>query len=214
MNIHADYREEFTSNLMLLKKCNRTYNWLIIAYFFLLAIFPLVSLMMLLATVISNDSIFLVIDSILTTPLLYYCAYKAVYQKRDLPAVGIPAVLLVNQIILGIARHHLTGKFINGRWTFKAVSYVFGIHLVLLIIAAVFAFINYTTNKNYHWLEEQHGFPYFNERFEEQNEDIQQTNILDEYTQNYQRHMKTAKDEMDELPVLPPENNTEDIRQE
>ena len=212
MNIHTDHREDFTVNYTALKRCRSIYNKLFIGYMFLLAVFPLVSVFIAVGTVISNDSIFLMLDSIVMTPLLYFCAYKAVYHKRDLAAVAIPAIFLVNQLILGISRHHLSGKFINGLWVFKAVSYVFWIHLILLCIAAVFSFFNMQANVKYHWLEEQPGFPHFNERFENQLEDQKQTSILDEYTMNYQQRMKTASSEMQdiELPVITEKEDSND----
>lgn len=63
------------------------------------------------------------------------------------------------------------------------------------------------TNKKYKYLEEQPGFPYFNERYEEQKFDSIQTKIKSEYQQNYERRMKTASENMEELNTAPPVSN-------
>ena len=190
---------EFSKNRAMLNRCNKMYTRLAIAYAFVLLVFPIASLMISFATIISHDSIFLIIDSIVMFPPMIWFAWKAVYAKRDLPAMGIIAFMVINQIILGISRHYVSGKWMNGLWTFKSVEYCFWINLGVGIVLTVIAAINLATNIKYHWLEEQYGFPHFNERFQQQCDDKQQREILDQFQQEVNRLKKTATDEMPEL---------------
>ena len=53
--------------------------------------------------------------------------------------------------------------------------------------------IGFKTNLKYHWLEEQYGFPLFNERAEEQKVRI------DQFQCEYNRLKRTQSNAMDEL---------------
>ena len=88
-----------------------------------------------------------------------------------------------------LLRHHFFQRLMVGFWVFTVYS----------AGAIVLAVICLRANITYHYLEQQPGFPLFNERAEEQRFNKIQRGIKDEFQQEMERRMKTATDSMSDL---------------
>lgn len=166
--------DEMAHNSALLKRCTKTYNIIVIIYAGMCAFYAGVALFqILLGTTVSPFFTFL--DGIAFKGALFFCGLMACY-KHDTKFILFAVVIALINIFLN--------DNIN--------SLIFAVSVVLSIATA-------SVNKEYHYLEKQFGFPYFNERFEEQNLDTRQRAIKDEYQQNYERLLKNSSSEMDDI---------------
>ena len=75
----------------------------------------------------------------------------------------------------------------------------FWVFMIYTVGALILGAFNLKTNLTYHYLEEQPGFPLFNERAEEQRYNKIQRGIKDQFQQEMERRMKTAADSMGDL---------------
>ena len=190
--------KEFARNLSLLNKCSRNYKRLIIAYFFSMAFFPLLSLFLMLGSVFADDTIFLTFESFIVYSVGAYCAWQAAYKKRDLFVIFTGAIAVINQIILIIFKRYANGEYLK-YFKFDSIGYTSRIHLLLMIIILIIVLVNLKTNMTFHKLEQEDGYPHFNERFFEQNMKSRQMAIKDPYQQQFEKLKLTAADQMTEL---------------
>ncbi len=174
--------DEMARNAKLMKQCNRIYNTVVTVYAVICAFYAGVTLFMLfLGQALNPLPPF--IDGIILKGALFFCGLMACY-KHDTKYTLFAIVIMVISVFISDA--------ING---------------IIAVVTVILSVVTAYTNRQYHYLENQFGFPYFNERFEEQNLDIRQSNIKDSYRQNYERMMKTSSADMDDVST---ENNTPD----
>lgn len=192
--------KEFAHNLTLLNKCNKNYKRLIIAYLFSLTFFPLLSFFLMLGSVFADDTIFLTFESLVVYSLAIYCAWQAAHNKRDLFVLFTGGLAVFNQVILIIFKRYANGEYLK-YFKFDSVGYTSRIHLGLLLIILIIVAVNMKTNIIFHKLEEEDGYPNFNERFFEQDMTSRQLKIRDPYQEKVESLKKTASEEMSELTV-------------
>ncbi|MCM1507142.1 MAG: hypothetical protein NC177_08425 [Ruminococcus flavefaciens] len=168
-------KNNYAKNLAMLKKCRRIYNIIFWIYFLLcvpLAVITLIYGILSLATVNSN-----VIGFVMTFILLlalFATGLLSIYKKETkftyLPL--LPAVILV------LVNCFSDMYFLN----IITLDSMGPIHMVIAIASSLILTV---THRNYRWLEQQEGFPYFNVRFEENK------NKLEEYKKNnpYQHYI-------------------------
>lgn len=166
--------DEMARNSAILKRCNKTYNIIVTIYAVMCAFYAGIALfMMLLGKTMSPLITFL--DGVIFKGALFFCGFMACY-KHETKFVLFAVVIALINIFLS--------DNINGL--------IFAVSVILSLATA-------SANKEYNFLEKQYGFPYFNERFEEQNLDSRQREIKDEFQQNYERLMKNSSSEMDDI---------------
>lgn len=166
--------DEMARNRKLLKECNRAYNTVTTIYAVICAFYAGVILFgMFLGTV--NSQLLAFLDGVVFKGALFFCGLMACYKHDTKFTLFAMVIALINTFL---------NDCIN--------SPVFIITIILSVVTAV-------ANKKYHYLENQFGFPYFSERFEEQNMNTRQREIKDEYQQNYEKYMKTSSSDMTDI---------------
>lgn len=110
--------------------------------------------------------------------------YYGIYAHKDFPAIIGPAVWMVF-------------SFASGGLTFRG-AFV-GMTILQLIVAAATIPVCIINNRKYRWLEEQPGYPYFNQRFEEQKMDSLRHEIKPDYVTKYENMRKTETSEMEDF---------------
>lgn len=166
--------DEMARNRTLLKKCNGAYNTVTTIYAVICGFYAGAILFgMFLGTVSSQLLAFL--DGVVFKGALFFCGFMACYKHDTKFTLFAMVIALIN-------------TFLNDC-----------INSFICIITIILSVVTAAANKKYHYLENQFGFPYFNERFEEQNLDTRQREIKDEYQQNYERLMKNSSSDMTDI---------------
>ena len=193
---------DFSRNYTLLKRCKKLYSYMF--YYFLVAglllvIYSITSMTGLAwdwlavaggADPLSPVAFVMTIDSVIVAPLCFFLAYRGSLRQNDL------SVLLLMMLALG----NLTFLIVlEKKHFFDRIMVSFLVGALYSAAALVLGAVNMKTNRTYHWLEEQPGFPLFNERAEEQRFNKIQRGIKDEFQQEMERRMKTASDSMTDL---------------
>lgn len=166
--------DEMARNLKLLKQCNGTYNTVTTIYAAICAFYAGVAFFQILLSTTFHP-FFTFLDGILFKGALFFCGFMACY-KHDTKFTLFAMIIAVINV------------FLNDN-----------INSLICIITIVLSVVTSFTNKQYHYLENQFGFPYFSERFEEQNLDKRQREIKDEYQQSYERYMKNLSFDMTDI---------------
>ncbi|MCM1314563.1 MAG: hypothetical protein NC040_09065 [Muribaculaceae bacterium] len=175
-------RKNFTENHFALKKCERIYSFIFWAY--ALSCIPYACAIFIYAVLESLilGNILDLIRNFLLTLAVFVSGLVSVYKKE-------PKFTWLPVIIAFIAE--LASGFHDTFSLFLGISLVSSILLTLV-------------HKKYRWLEQQEGFPYFNEFFEEQknksalnehNEHIDNN----PYQQTIIERYKTSSGKMDEI---------------
>ncbi|MBR4023214.1 MAG: hypothetical protein IKI94_11625 [Ruminococcus sp.] len=193
------YNKEMARNLVLLKKCRRIHSTtfyiflvggiMFIIYAFLnSAIFAWEWLYA--KTSITSPSgvvIAVIIDALIVAPLAFFFAYRASIKLHDLCAVwGI--LLETANLILMI--------YLKSDGFFKPLKFAFYVASLYSVLGIITLSFNLWANIVYHKLEEAEGFPHFNERFTEYEEEKLQRKIMDKYEISMRERMKTSTDTM------------------
>lgn len=194
--------DDFAKNLCLMKRCKKAYT--VIFYCFLVGGLLLVIYSFTSMTGLSWDwlavaggvdplspiSFVMIGVSIVLAPLSFFFAYRGSQKQNDLSVILLmmlnAAALL---LIIVLQRHHFFNRLMIGFWVF----------MIYTVGALILGAFNMKTNLTYHYLEEQPGFPLFNERAEEQRYNKIQRGIKDQFQQEMERRMKTAADSMGDL---------------
>ncbi len=103
--------------------------------------------------------------------------YYGIYAHKDWAAIAGPAIWLFFGLASGALP--LGGAFV-------------GMTILQIIVAAATIPVCIINNRKYRWLEEQPGYPYFNQRFEEQKIDATQHDIKPDYVSRYENMRKTG----------------------
>lgn len=111
---------------------------------------------------VSGDSLFLFFDGLVFKGAILYCGYMGTYKRDSKYAAAAPIIAAFNSGIGVIFSNN--GNYLD---MFLLSSGPFTNLLVFFITIILMALTIYA-NKLYKWLEEQPGFPHFNERYDEQ----------------------------------------------
>ena len=195
--------QEFSQNSMKLKRCKKIYTvtffYFVIASiaFLLYGIIGLVSVgadqylnHVIEKVVITPVTTAFAIDALLVAPVTAYLGYRLNLLKHDLSG------------LLGIMLH--TGNIIlclvgNAHKMFDAIKLPFYVTMVYSILCLTCFVLMLRTNAVFRWLEDQIGYPYFNERMLEQEFDRKQMEIKSPFQVEMERRMKTASDSMNDI---------------
>lgn len=169
--------DEFAHNKMIMKRCNKAYNIIVTIYAGVCLFYAGVAVFQILlgATQSAFITFLKFLDGIVFKGALFFCGFMACY-KHNTKFTLFAIIIAVINIFIADGLNEL----------------IFAMTVILSLATVLY-------NKEYHYLENQFGFPYFNERFEEQNIDTRQREIKDEYQQNYERYMKTSSSDMSDI---------------
>lgn len=120
--------------------------------------------------------------------------YLGIYRHMDMPVIIGPLAWILAGLV--------TGELALG-------GIMIGLNILMIIVNLGTIPLAIYANHKYHWLEEQPGFPYFNERFEEQKIDKIQHDIKPEYVTNYENMRKNETDQMKDLDMPVPDVKNE-----
>ena len=149
---------------------------------------------------VAGDVWFLFLDGFVFKGLLMYCGYTGVYKRSDFHALTAPLVALVNLPLPAFANGtNYMDIFLGG------VMEGFGMASIVLTISVILALLTLKANRDYRYLEEQEGFPYFNERVNEQN------NAPKEYIPQFQPLSPEKKGDMDDIPEISKDSKMDEI---
>lgn len=163
--------DELAHNAALMKRCNKTYDIIVKIYAVVCAFYAGVALFQIMLCV-AQHPLLTFLDGILFKGALFFCGLMACYKHNSKFAFFAMIITVIN-------------IFLNG-----------GVNALICVITVLLSIASISVNEQYHYLENQTGFPYFNERFEEQNLDTCQRGIKDEYQQNYERLIKNSSSDM------------------
>ncbi len=199
-----DLNQEFSRNHAMLIRCNKIYKF---SFYFFIASSILVLLFSVFESVggipdytirvrlaeaqpITPVILFFFLDAVLLAPVSAYLGYRATILHHDLSAIAIAIVHGLHLVLITLLKVK--------HWfdVYTLPYYVFAVFSAALITAALITLRN---NVKFHWLEEQVGYPYFNERALDQEFDRRQMEIKSPYQLEMERRMKTATDSMTDL---------------
>lgn len=200
MKIYENTYAEMLANYTALKRCKRIYNIIGIFYAAFSIIYAYDSLEAMLSIDIQLFPVLL--DGIVFKAATLIFGYGSCYSHKNVFSLCTIIISLCSIIMAA------NGIGVVSISTFKRP------YTPLLFLCIFAALVVFFTNIKYKYLEEQPGFPYFSERFEEQKFDSIQTNIKSEFQQSYEKRLKTATDKMEELDIAPPVNDRSDINKQ
>ncbi|HBB71744.1 MAG TPA: hypothetical protein DCZ71_03965 [Ruminococcus sp.] len=156
---------DFYKNRSMLKKCEKVHNTVSKVYCVLCALIMLASFLMIVMS-ISSGEVLKFAGIFLSAGAVWYLGVVGVYKKIDIFSLAAPALALISLLL---------AKSVNASFIMGAVSEL------LFIASVICAVISLPANMKYRWLEQQYGFPYFNERQTEHELDMIQSDIKDRY---------------------------------
>lgn len=165
---------ELMKNRALYKKCEKTYKWIFGIYALFCLAFVVTSFSACFNPLGFGQFALIFFDGVICKCAMFVSGYIGAYKKNDRFAILAPCILLLNSLL-----------------------FMYAVNFGMLLISAAIAAVNVMTDKKYHILEEQEGFPYFNESLLEQEQHIKQQKIKDDYTINYERLKKSSADSME-----------------
>ncbi len=178
----------YAKNLIMLKKCQKIYTFIFWVYFVSCVPTALITLIygtMALANNIGSISGFSVTMVLLLA--LFATGLLSVYKKETkFTYLPIPVALLLTLI------NSFDDMFFLNALTLYSMG---TIHIVIAVACSVLLTF---THKKYHYLEQQEGFPYFNERFEENKNKLTEYENNNPYQHNLDRY-KNSSGKMDEI---------------
>lgn len=192
---------EIARNALKMKKCKKIWSYTFYVYLvggIFMIMYSLTSMTGVswdwFMTLMGKDSLsgvaFLMIaDYFVVAPLGFFLAFKGSYGHSDLGAMLAPVLNIANLIFVTILRFkHLFD--IN-----PVAFYISLFYSSLCIGVSVF---NIRANYVYHQLETQRGFPHFNERFIEREEEQNMKERMKEYKDTHKSNKKIISD-MDDV---------------
>lgn len=182
---------DFAKYSIRLKKCKKIYNIIIIAYILICLVYSLAMLFML---IISPDKarVSIVLDCIIFKPVEFIFALICCYKHKT--CYGYFAVILqLSCVILNVMSKTYIDNLVS-----KVIP-TFNANILILLIMTALAIILTFVNRSYIFLEQQAGFPYFDEKFEDQKFDAIRNSIKNDFQTKMEEYQKNAPDSMAEL---------------
>ncbi|MBR6670076.1 MAG: hypothetical protein IKL31_04935 [Ruminococcus sp.] len=194
------YSNDMTLNLMRLKRCKKIYSFVFYIYLLggiLLIVYSIVNSVIFawewfyaITTTARSPSglvIGVIIDAIIVAPPAFILAYHGSVKQHDIYAIFALVLISLNLVLMIILKNK---KF------FDPMPFAFYVVLLYSVVCIGVSLLNIWANIVYHKLENSYGFPHFNERFSEYEEEKNQRKIMDKYEMEMRRRMKTATDTM------------------
>lgn len=166
---------DMAHNAMLMKRCGKIYSRVTIIYAVICLFYAGITFFQILLGKTGN-AFFTFLDGIFFKGILFFCGLMACY-KND------------NKYILYALVSEVICLFISDS------------NIFIFIISVILSAVTVYANRQYNFLKNQSGFPYFNERIEEQKLDRRQYEIKSEFQQNYERYKKQSSDNMPDIEV-------------
>lgn len=187
----TQYDDETVKNSALMNKCRRIYNRVSILYAALVVPYALICIIsgLLLRT---TGSVFILLDSFFLKSALVVCGIAACYKKSSAFVIYAVCIQILSVFVCpagGTFLDVLCGSLVTGM----------GFNGILVAVVAVLSGFTLYANKKYHWLEEQYGFPHFNERQIKYDEESFENSIKDKYQRNYESIVKNNFHDMQDL---------------
>ena len=194
--------EEFMQNSIMLKRVKRINGIAFFVYLisgFIMMAYSLTSMVGLSwdwiamythIPLMSYVSFILIIDSFIICPLSFYLTYRVSLLHHSLSGLIVIPVQIANYGLM---------IWLNAIHFFERIPIAFYAVTIYSVLCILAGGANMWAVIKYHWLEDQEGFPQFNPRFEEYNENKHEREIMDPYLREMQRRQKASSGEMTEL---------------
>ena len=193
---------EFSENLIALNKCKRNYSIIWWSYAIMAAADILFGIIGNIAAW-GSDTPLLLADTVIFVPLICFFGCGGASHKNSTLAIAAAALVVSNAILLRICSFCVTGTIFGGMGgipiKYNVIERGARWYLAMTVITVPVMIMNIKTNRIYHFLEQQIGFPYFNLRYEEQKFNRVQHGIKDEFRQYAEKLKKTESSEMLEI---------------
>ncbi|NLT08875.1 MAG: hypothetical protein GXY08_05165 [Ruminococcus sp.] len=186
-------------NAMLMNKCKKICNRVGIAYMVGCGMYIFAATYLMILTV-AGDAMFLFMDGFVFKGLILFFGYSGVYKHNDKFALAAPFVAFLN---LGLTA--IIGGTNYMDMFLGAVMQGFEMASIVLAFSVLLAAFTLKANRDYRYLEQQEGFPYFNERFHEQD------NAPKEYIPQFEQLCDEKKGSMDDIPEISKDNKMDEI---
>lgn len=173
-------KSEFQKNRDALKSCKRIDFIMCIAYFVMC--FPVVAESFFRGFVFGLETLILLFFGILANIAVFFLGYWGCYRKNITYSMAASLVALVSGIVC-VALDTAFGDALM----FISTSTIGLSNLATAMFSGLLIQLNIYNIKRYNYLEEQPGFPYFNDLIEKQKEERRQFEIKSEYEKTYER---------------------------
>ncbi len=179
----------YAKNLTMLKKCQKIYN--IIFWVYCISCIPTAVMILIYGTLALassvNENVFSFTATMILLVALFVTGLLSVYKKeKRFTYLPIPIAILLSLI------QCFDDMFFLNVITLDSMESLY------IVIAVASSIILTVVNKKYRWLEQQDGFPYFNERFEENKNKVSEQKKNSPY-QHYIDRYKNSSGKMDEI---------------
>lgn len=182
-------KNNYFKNRKTLRRCERVYKIIFTVYFATCVPVSLITLIygsMALATVSSD--IFRFTATMILSLALFGTGLLSVYKKeKKFTYLPIPVAVLLSAV----------NSF--DEMDFLNILSLYSLGSTYIFIAVASSVILTFTHRNYRYLEQQDGFPYFNERFEENKNSLNDYNNNNPYQQTMNRYKKSSSEKMDDI---------------
>lgn len=179
----------YFKNLKMLKRCERIYKLIFLTYFISCIPVTVITLIygsMALATVSNN--VFRFTATMILSLALFGMGLLSVYKKeKKFTYLPVPVAILLSAV-----NSFAEMDFLN-------ILSLYSLGSTYIFIAVASSVILTFTHKTYHYLEQQDGFPYFNERFEENKNSLSNFNNNNPYQQTMEKYKKSSSGKMDDI---------------
>lgn len=179
-----DAYDEMTKNGMDMQKITKLCNRVSIIYAALCLPYALAHILSCLIFPEGFNILYLILDSVIMKSAIFFCGFMSCYKHKNIFVIYTFLIQLLNLILDNF---------------FKTSILDFNFNYLIFIAVIVMSILTFCANKKYEYLENQFGFPHFNERRTNQEFDKKQREIKDEFQQNYERIIKTSSDEMTDM---------------
>lgn len=182
----------FAMHLHMLKRCNKVYNAVSILYVAGCGMYAIAAVYLMLISM-NGDILYLLFAGPVSKSALLVCGYLGTYKKNDMFAMAAPCIMIISLFIPEC--FHSIGNYFD---IFMGIVISgFSIDAIYLAASVILAAVTIITNRKYRYLEEQEGFPYFNERFELQKAGGSQYGSS--VREQVEERKKTQHSDMDEI---------------
>ncbi|MBR1592766.1 MAG: hypothetical protein IJ666_07140 [Ruminococcus sp.] len=181
-----NYRHETSDFKKSLNTCKTIYNLFGYAYIFIYGMTAAVSLVygVVQLCFLNSNWIDIILDGIIFKAAAFVPAYLSIYKKENKYILFALLILIINILTVKLFSS-LSGMVSEGIFT------------MTFIMSAVTLW----ANNKYHFLENQYGFPYFDELKTENFLDEISSNIKNEFKIASEQRRKTASDSMGDIVV-------------
>lgn len=173
-------KSEFQKNRDTLKSCKRIDFIMCIAYF--ATCFPVAAISFFRGFVFGLETLILLFFGILANIAVFFLGYWGCYRKNIAYSIAAAVVAMVSGIVCTVLDAALGEALI-----LVSTSMVGGFNIGTAMFSGLLIVLNMYNIKRYNYLEEQPGFPYFNDLIEKQKEERRQFEIKSEYEKTYER---------------------------